>query len=318
MSNSTRPAFEINKSLMSPGVVLLFVGFFLWWVGAALSAAALAKAAMKWMDQLGGIAERDCPQAGSPVQGSRLGGLQGLTRSDLVIAAHAASRQRRQDCISGGDAAATRSRALRPWMVAACSPCQRASRIGNHLRRRPMDRRSEVRARPAYDEGRREAGRRRVGCRVAALPTSRCLVAIRCSRRARSAQSWRLRCTSHSCSSSTSGTSRAAARAVPQSLTRVASRPSARTASGQVNTGSRTNSATIANHSLTPGIRITADFCEEVGGWAADRISHSITLDWLVHRLFTSCGPEEDRWRRRRDLNPREGCALNPLSRRAP
>jgi hypothetical protein len=52
MSNSTRPAFEINKGLMSPGVVLLFVGFFLWWVGAALSAAALAKAAMKWMDQL--------------------------------------------------------------------------------------------------------------------------------------------------------------------------------------------------------------------------------------------------------------------------
>ena len=52
MSSSTRPAFEINKSLMSPGVVLLFVGFFLWWVGAALSAAALAKAAMKWMDQL--------------------------------------------------------------------------------------------------------------------------------------------------------------------------------------------------------------------------------------------------------------------------
>jgi hypothetical protein len=52
MSNSTRPAFEINKGLMSPGVVLLFIGFFLWWVGAALSAAALAKAAMKWMDQL--------------------------------------------------------------------------------------------------------------------------------------------------------------------------------------------------------------------------------------------------------------------------
>ena len=52
MSNSTRPALEINKSLMSPGVVLLFVGFFLWWVGAALSAAALAKAAMKWIDQL--------------------------------------------------------------------------------------------------------------------------------------------------------------------------------------------------------------------------------------------------------------------------
>jgi len=52
MSSPTRPAFEINKGLMSPGVVLLFIGFFLWWVGAALSAAALAKAAMKWMDQL--------------------------------------------------------------------------------------------------------------------------------------------------------------------------------------------------------------------------------------------------------------------------
>ena len=52
MSSSTRPMLEINKSLMSPGVVLLFVGFFLWWVGAALSATALAKAAMKWIDQL--------------------------------------------------------------------------------------------------------------------------------------------------------------------------------------------------------------------------------------------------------------------------
>jgi hypothetical protein len=52
MSSSTRPVLEINKSLMSPGVVLLFVGFFLWWVGAALSATALAKAAMKWIDQL--------------------------------------------------------------------------------------------------------------------------------------------------------------------------------------------------------------------------------------------------------------------------
>ena len=52
MSSSTRPVLDINKSLMSPGVVLLFVGFFLWWVGAALSATALAKAAMKWIDQL--------------------------------------------------------------------------------------------------------------------------------------------------------------------------------------------------------------------------------------------------------------------------
>jgi hypothetical protein len=52
MSNPTRPALEINKSLMSPGLVLLFVGFFLWWIGAALSATALAKAAMKWIDQL--------------------------------------------------------------------------------------------------------------------------------------------------------------------------------------------------------------------------------------------------------------------------
>jgi hypothetical protein len=52
MSNSTRPAFEINRGLLSPGIVLLFVGFFLWWVGAALSATALAKAAMKWIDQL--------------------------------------------------------------------------------------------------------------------------------------------------------------------------------------------------------------------------------------------------------------------------
>ena len=53
MSNLTsRPALEINRSLMSSGVALLCVGFFLWWVGAALSATALGKAAKKWLDQL--------------------------------------------------------------------------------------------------------------------------------------------------------------------------------------------------------------------------------------------------------------------------
>jgi hypothetical protein len=53
MSSSTsRPLFEVNRSLMSSGVVLACVGFFLWLVGAALSATALAQAAMKWIDQL--------------------------------------------------------------------------------------------------------------------------------------------------------------------------------------------------------------------------------------------------------------------------
>jgi hypothetical protein len=53
MSSSTsRPTLEINRSLMSSGIVLLCVGFFLWLVGAALSATALGQAAMKWMDQL--------------------------------------------------------------------------------------------------------------------------------------------------------------------------------------------------------------------------------------------------------------------------
>lgn len=50
--SSSRPALEVNKGLMSSGVVLLCIGFFLWWVGAALSGTALAKAAMKWIDQL--------------------------------------------------------------------------------------------------------------------------------------------------------------------------------------------------------------------------------------------------------------------------
>jgi hypothetical protein len=53
MSSSTsRPTFEVNRSLMSSGVVLLCIGFFLWLVGAALSATALGQAAMKWIDQL--------------------------------------------------------------------------------------------------------------------------------------------------------------------------------------------------------------------------------------------------------------------------
>jgi hypothetical protein len=53
MSNSAlRPTIQINRSLMSSGVVLLCVGFFLWWIGAALSATALGQAAMKFLDQL--------------------------------------------------------------------------------------------------------------------------------------------------------------------------------------------------------------------------------------------------------------------------
>lgn len=53
MSNSvSRPTIQINRSLLSSGVVLLCVGFFLWWIGAALSATALGQAAMKWIDQL--------------------------------------------------------------------------------------------------------------------------------------------------------------------------------------------------------------------------------------------------------------------------
>jgi hypothetical protein len=53
MSNLTsRPAFEVNRTLMSSGVVLLCVGFLLWLIGAALSATALGQAAMKWVSQL--------------------------------------------------------------------------------------------------------------------------------------------------------------------------------------------------------------------------------------------------------------------------
>jgi len=53
MSSSTsRPLFEVNRSLMSSGVVLLCVGFFLWLIGAALSASALGQATMKWIHQM--------------------------------------------------------------------------------------------------------------------------------------------------------------------------------------------------------------------------------------------------------------------------
>jgi hypothetical protein len=49
---TSRPRIEINRGLMSSGVVLLCVGFFLWLIGAALSGTAFAQAAMKWIDQL--------------------------------------------------------------------------------------------------------------------------------------------------------------------------------------------------------------------------------------------------------------------------
>ena len=53
MSNSTsRPAFEVNSNLLSSGVVLLCVGFFLWVIGAVLSGTALAQAAKNWIAQL--------------------------------------------------------------------------------------------------------------------------------------------------------------------------------------------------------------------------------------------------------------------------
>ena len=52
MSNSTsRPTLQVNRSLMSSGVVLAIVGCFLWVIGAVLSTTALAQAALKWIDQ---------------------------------------------------------------------------------------------------------------------------------------------------------------------------------------------------------------------------------------------------------------------------
>jgi hypothetical protein len=85
MSSSTsRPTFEVNRSLMSSGVVLLCIGFFLWLVGAALSATALGQAAMKWIDQLEGVAKRYGAQASPPVQGSRLGRFKSLERANSL------------------------------------------------------------------------------------------------------------------------------------------------------------------------------------------------------------------------------------------
>ena len=43
-SSISRPAFEVNRSLMSSGVVMLCVGFFLWLIGAALSV-------LRWVKQ---------------------------------------------------------------------------------------------------------------------------------------------------------------------------------------------------------------------------------------------------------------------------
>ena len=53
MSNSaSRPALNVNRNLLTSGVVLLCVGGALWLTGAALSGTALAQAAKKWIDQL--------------------------------------------------------------------------------------------------------------------------------------------------------------------------------------------------------------------------------------------------------------------------
>jgi hypothetical protein len=53
MSNSTsRPQLEVNRGLMTSGVALLCIGFFLWLIGAALSGTALGQAAMRWINQL--------------------------------------------------------------------------------------------------------------------------------------------------------------------------------------------------------------------------------------------------------------------------
>ena len=53
MSNtpSTRPAFEVNRSTLNSGLVLLCVGGALWLVGAVVSAMTLFKAGRKWVDQ---------------------------------------------------------------------------------------------------------------------------------------------------------------------------------------------------------------------------------------------------------------------------
>ena len=80
-SSISRPAFEVNRSLMSSGVVLLCVGFFMWLIGAALSATALGQAAMKWIDQLEESPSEMARRRAQSVQGSRLGRLEGVERT---------------------------------------------------------------------------------------------------------------------------------------------------------------------------------------------------------------------------------------------
>ena len=84
-SSISRPAFEVNRGLMSSGVVLLCVGFFLWLIGAALSATALGQAAMKWIDQLEESPSEMARRRAESVQGSRLGRLEGVERAITLI-----------------------------------------------------------------------------------------------------------------------------------------------------------------------------------------------------------------------------------------
>lgn len=51
MTSSTRPVFDVNRSLFGSGVALLCVGGVLWLGGAALSGAALLMASRKWVAQ---------------------------------------------------------------------------------------------------------------------------------------------------------------------------------------------------------------------------------------------------------------------------
>ena len=48
---ATRPPFELDRSAMRSGVVLLCVGGALWLVGAVLSTITVVKAGRSWVDQ---------------------------------------------------------------------------------------------------------------------------------------------------------------------------------------------------------------------------------------------------------------------------
>ncbi|GAA3640088.1 hypothetical protein [Microlunatus ginsengisoli] len=48
---STRPAFEIDRSKLNSGLVLLCVGGVLWLVGAVVSAMTVFRAGRQWVDQ---------------------------------------------------------------------------------------------------------------------------------------------------------------------------------------------------------------------------------------------------------------------------